>query len=130
MKYTLLLSSVALMASAMQAIPNPIETIRIKQGESYILELPGVHVPVIRVHPTPTYKWKLTDLGNQNTVKVEKIIPIKNCWDPRTWKEQAKLDASWKITGLSNGSTTIVFDYECSWDSRSVATKIFEFMVE
>ena len=37
MKYTLLLSSVALMASAMQAIPNPIETIRIKQGESYTI---------------------------------------------------------------------------------------------
>lgn len=76
--------------------------------------------------------WEFTAPGNEETVKIEEIRPIKNCWDPRTWKKQVGVGGiqSWKISGINPGYASIAFDYKRPWESKSVKTKTFDFIVE
>lgn len=115
MKYTLLLSSLALVASAAQAIPNPIETIRIKQGDTRIIEL--------KLNPAIGNIWNLRSLGKENVVKIEELS--SHFYDPFCLGLQA-----WKVTAKFRGNTQATFEQKDARDLKSVKTKTFNFIVE
>lgn len=114
MKYNLLFASIVLIASASYAA----ETIYIKKGQPFILELES--------NPTTGSMWELTSLGKENRVKVEEQ-PYK---PHNTGLIGSGGIQSWKVTPLGKGLTRAVFDYKRSWESTSIKTEIFDFIVE
>lgn len=116
MKRTLVLSLLSL--SALVSANYAAETIHMKKGDSYILKLES--------NPTTGYMWELTSLGKENKLQVEEL-PFKPANKGLVGQGGTQ---SWKITANSKGLTRAVFDYKQSWESNSIKTEIFDFIVE
>jgi predicted secreted protein len=116
MKYTLLLSSLTLL-SPIASAQCATQTIHLEKGAPHIIKLES--------NPMTGYRWELTSLSNQSKIQVEELpykfnIPCIHA---------SGGNQSWKITAQSTGSTRAIFDYKRSWESTSLKTEIFDFIV-
>ena len=114
MKYNLLFTSLALIASANYAT----ETINLKRGKSYLIKLES--------NPTTGYMWELTGLEHVNNVQIEEL----HFKAPNPHLIGSGGVQSWNITGYCKGSTRLTFEYKQPWESHSEKTEVFDFVIE
>lgn len=107
--FSLLLTSAAISYSA--------EPIHLIKDDSYIIELES--------NPTTGYKWELTSLSKENRVQVEEL--------PYQLSNQligSPGIQSWKVTAKFNGKARAVFNYKQPWETQSIETKVFDFIID
>lgn len=114
---SLVLSAIASVSYAVETIRTK-EDVRIKQGDSYIVELES--------NLTTGYAWELSSISKKNIVQIEEL--------PYKLKIPCILGSggkqSWKISAINKGTTPVVFDYKQSWEKDPVKTKTFYIVVE
>ena len=115
MKYNLLFTSLALIASANYAT----ETINLKRGKSYLIKLES--------NPTTGYMWELTGLEHVNNVQIEEL----HFKAPNPHLIGSGGVQSWNITGYCKGSTRFLcLNTNNPGNLILEKTEVFDFVIE
>ncbi|CAN5116529.1 hypothetical protein BH09DEP1_BH09DEP1_3660 [soil metagenome] len=75
--------------------------------------------------PTDGKIWKITNLSEENIVKLEELS-----FEPNTELGEATGYQSWKITAMNTGRAQAVFELKQSGNPRSIYVVPFDFVVE